>query len=192
MISAAATIEQGEAMPLQGGGHSATAPTSAPTRTMNNNRAASAIVRALRMLVGATVVMGALLVWMVAVHSNRILTNHSRSNVDSMVVVSTAATHEGPCLVPPAGTAFTPDNSRTYGCRKDPFETCYQYRNEAKYCWSKSYWSDYMGAFCRCAPIPYNPAGGNRQNWDSVDPKYVNPVTTPTTCGEPCTTMKQV
>ena len=174
-MSAAATIEQGEAMPLQGGGHSATAPTSAPTRTTNNNRAASAIVRALRMLVGATVAGGVLFVWMRTDPSKRFLTNRM-----------------GPCLVPPAGTAFTPDNSRTFGCRKDPFETCYQYRNEAKYCWSKSYWDDYMGAFCRCAPIPYNPAGGNRQNWDSVDPKYVNPVTTPKTCGEPCTTMKQV
>ena len=47
---------------------------------------------------------------------------------------------DGPCLVPPAGVAFHPDNTHLSGCHVNPFETCSQYGNRAKkYCWSKSY-----------------------------------------------------
>ena len=96
-----ATTEHGEALPLQVGGHSDTATTSAPITI--NKVAASAIVRALRMMVGAIVAVVVLLVLMLTDPSKRFLTNRSRSNVDSMVVVSSAATQEGPCLVPPGG-----------------------------------------------------------------------------------------
>ena len=63
--------------------------------------------------------------------------------------------------------------------RNNPFETCYQNGNDAKYCWSQSH-VGYMltHPYVECAPY-----GGE---WHSVDPKYVNPVTHPYSCGGPC------
>ena len=145
-------IKQGESMPLQGG-HSDTAMSSPIT----NKRASSAIVRV--MMMGTAVAVGVLLLIIAGPSKKMMLTNSSSNvvtSIESEVVAKNAATlHEnGPCLVPPAGTAFNPDNSRTYGCHVNPFETCYQYRNETQYCWSKSYWSNSREAFCLCVPIP--------------------------------------
>ena len=50
--------------------------------------------------------------------------NDAQKNVSTL--------HEnGPCLV--ADGTFNPDNTHQYGCHRDPFETCYQWVNEATY-----------------------------------------------------------
>ena len=51
-----------------------------------------------------------------------------------------------PCL--PAGGAFS-GISDTHVHRGQPFETCCQLGNEAKYCWYKSYHND-NGDFYQC------------------------------------------
>ena len=139
---------------------------------------------------GATVAAAVLLVLMLTDPSKRLRTNRSRSNVDSMVVVSSAATQEGPCLVPPADVAFNPNNSHLSGCRVNPFETCYQYGNRSKFCWSKSYYdADTTGRFCRCVPLPFyfSRGDGDRDDWHPISPENLRPTNT---CGPPCTTMK--
>ena len=102
-----------------------------------------------------------------------------------------------PCL--PAGGTFggvstTPsdsfsDNWFSSG-QSTAFETCYQLGSEETYCWSKSYHHDYENNldnenddFRQCIP--------NGSAWQTVDPKYVNPVTTPYSCGTPCQGMYQ-
>ena len=183
-------IKQGESMPLQGG-HSDTAMSSPIT----NKRASSAIVRV--MMMGTAVAVGVLLLIIAGPSKKMMLTNSSSNvvtSIESEVVAKNAATlHEnGPCLVPPAGTAFNPDNSHLAGCRVNPFETCYQYRNEAKYCWSKSYYetqNEHYRSFCQCVPIPFSRY--NHDDWHPLEARYVNPVTHPNSCGPPCTTMKQ-
>ena len=80
-----------------------------------------------------------------------------------------------PCLQ--AGGSFKGVSTTTGLGKTYAFETCYQNGNEAKYCWSKSHLRTYT-IYHECVPL-----GGD---WHSVDPKYVNPVTHPYSCGEPC------
>ena len=82
-----------------------------------------------------------------------------------------------PCL-PATGDIFSGvSKTETGGGDRYPFETCYQNGNEAQYCWSKSHRLNTIMSECR-------PYGGD---WHPVDPKYVNPVTHPYSCGAPCT-----
>lgn len=68
--------------------------------------------------------------------------------------------------------------------QRDPLETCYQYGEEAEYCWTKFYYSSKgTGGWFNCYP---DPSGGQ---WNSIhqdDMKYVNPVTHSYLCGLPC------
>ena len=57
------------------------------------------------------------------------------------------------------------------------FETCYQFNDETTYCWTKSY-SQSGGCYNYCLP--------NGDGWQAIDAEYVNPVTTPNSCGTPC------
>ena len=81
-----------------------------------------------------------------------------------------------PCLQ--AGGSFKGVSTTTGLGKTYAFETCYQNGNEAKYCWSKFHLRTYT-IYHECVPL-----GGD---WHSVDPKYVNPVTHPYSCGAPCT-----
>ena len=67
----------------------------------------------------------------------------------------------------------------------DSFETCYQLGSDFIYCWPKSYHNNCNGLieYRQCIPIG--------SDWSPVDPKYVNPVTTPYSCGMPCQDMYQ-
>jgi len=71
------------------------------------------------------------------------------------------------------------------GVTMTPFETCYQYGSYDKYCWTKSYldtsWFD--DTFKQCVP---DPRGGQWRAIEQKNMKYVNPVTHPYSCGEPC------
>ena len=70
----------------------------------------------------------------------------------------------------------------------DPLETCYQYGDTAKYCWSHSYYQDNGLGWFPCLPAPYKSA------WHSVGQenlRYVNPITHPYSCGPPCQEMYQ-
>jgi len=58
-----------------------------------------------------------------------------------------------------------------------PFQTCYQYANDAKYCWTTSVYN--CDCNIACVPVDSKPGG-----WHFVPWYYVNPHQT---CGEPCT-----
>ena len=77
--------------------------------------------------------------------------------------------------------------------KRDPFETCYQYGEEAKYCWTKSYYSSKgTGGWFQCYPDPSQDKCADCQEWERIhqdDMKYVNPVTHPYSCGLPCQDM---
>lgn len=71
------------------------------------------------------------------------------------------------------------------GGEDDTFRTCYQYGNLEQYCWTNAYYtSDFFfkgyAGFYQCVP------DGGGKAWHTLDPKYVNPVTTPNSCGDPC------
>ena len=101
------------------------------------------------------------------------------------------------CL--PAGGMFggtSTTTSRGWGGKSDPFETCYQYGSDHKYCWTKSWQADttpHLGSnYFQCVPN-----GGTKSRkpvaglWRPVDPKYVNtpgvdPKIKPHRCGSPC------
>ena len=64
-----------------------------------------------------------------------------------------------------------------------PFETCYQINDESTYCWTKSYYKNKKedgghNRYYQCVPIG--------DAWHDIDAKYVNPVTQPNSCGDPC------
>ena len=92
---------------------------------------------------------------------------------------------DGSCLAAPTdatfgGTSITVNREQQSAV---PFETCYQYHNFDTYCWSKSYYIDagLYRAWYECVP--------DGEGWHTVDPKYVNPVTHPYSCGLPCQDM---
>jgi len=63
-----------------------------------------------------------------------------------------------------------------------PFQTCYQYANDAKYCWTTSV---QIGIYqTACFPVDSKPGG-----WHFVPWEYVNPHLT---CGEPCTELESL
>ena len=183
-----ATIEDGESTPLQDGGYSVNGTTSGSSST--NQRGSFATVRAV--MVGATV-MGALVLLRMAGPSTMMRTKSSSSTVDSMVVVSSAATQKNdPCLV--AGGNFNWNNNDRDGLSPNPFETCYQWKNEAKYCWSKSHYSsddddDSLGRYTLCVPLPFDEPffAGFSDGWHTHSSNNLHPIHY---CGPPCTTMK--
>ena len=75
--------------------------------------------------------------------------------------------------------------------KSNPFETCFQFGDEDKYCWTKSYYHlrDYYSDnyWDTCVPIG--------KDWHSVGiaphAKSVNPVTQPNLCGDPCQLLDQ-
>jgi len=62
------------------------------------------------------------------------------------------------------------------------FETCYQYGNEDKYCWSNSFYDD-AGNALQCDPLDFGD-DDSFNGWHTVHWYYVNPHGT---CGQPCT-----
>jgi len=64
----------------------------------------------------------------------------------------------------------------------NPFQTCYQYANDAKYCWTTSVYN--CDCNIACVPVDSKPGG-----WHFVPWYYVNPHQT---CGEPCTEFESV
>ena len=65
--------------------------------------------------------------------------------------------------------------------RSCPFKTCYQWKEKSKYCWTQSYMHSH--SFYPCVPKHYT---GDNDGWHDVDPRHVNPVTHPYSCGDPC------
>ena len=67
----------------------------------------------------------------------------------------------------------------------DAFETCYQWKSDKKYCWSKTIYN--INNFYECRPFPYS---GDDDGWQHVDPKDVlDDDTKYKSCGPPCQTM---
>jgi len=63
------------------------------------------------------------------------------------------------------------------------FETCYQYGNDDKYCWSNSFYNGGLGYAQQCEPADFSDDA-----WHTVHWYYVNPHGT---CGEPCTEFQR-
>ena len=72
---------------------------------------------------------------------------------------------------------FGGKSTTTYFGENTPFKTCYQFGNVESYCWTQSF-TDNGYAWFQCGPIG--------SLWNSVDPKFLNPVTHPYSCGKPC------
>ena len=107
------------------------------------------------------------------------------------LVVATAANDDS-CL--PAVGTFSGTSTTTDLGEDDHFETCYQYGNASLYCWTKSYYDKHQG-WLQCVP---NGEGGvwmddddSPTGFHTVEPRYVNPVTTPYSCGRPCANVHQ-
>ena len=98
------------------------------------------------------------------------------------LVVATAGLPT-PCL--PAGGTFGGTSTTTWYGKSVPFETCYQLGDDPTYCWTKAWFSPGFGKYYQCLPD-----GGN-DAWHDIDPKYVNPVTDPKSCGMPCHEVHQ-
>ena len=106
-------------------------------------------------------------------------TSGSCSIFIDLVLIIGNDTNRAPCL--PAVGKFGGNSTSTHGAR-NPYETCYKYGSVEKYCWSKSYFS---GDYYQCKPKGDEWFSG----WyavDNDDMKYVNPVTHPYSCGDPC------
>ena len=109
--------------------------------------------------------------------------------------VYTPGQHDGdwPCL--PATNTFGGVSGTNYGCtiisNSNPFQTCYQYGDEDKYCWSNSYWSSYNNGWFECQPNGFtgcNDNGSAEAGWHAIKQKnmrYVNPP--PQSPGDPYT-----
>ena len=84
----------------------------------------------------------------------------------------------------PAVGAFNGISTDTFFGKDNPFQTCYQYGTEAKYCWSESYFNgDYTGGYHQCLPQPKHGA------WKYHSAKNLHPNHQ---CGPPCQEMYQV
>ena len=94
------------------------------------------------------------------------------------------ATQGVPCE--PATGTFGGVSTTTFFGKDNPFQTCYQYGDDKKYCWSNSTprsTCNYYGcdtSWYECRPKP------KHGEWDDVNPKYVVPYKT---CGPACTDM---
>jgi len=102
------------------------------------------------------------------------------------------ATHgRDQCDAPLMDATFGGVSKTTLFGYDDPFQTCYQYGNEKKYCWSYSY-STLGTIFIPSLSFQCKPKGGKVRGllamgqWDDSDPKYVVPYKT---CGPPCQDM---
>ena len=104
---------------------------------------------------------------------------------EGLIVVATTDVRSNRCI--PAGDTFNGNSYITLDGTVDHFETCYKYGSYDKYCWTKSYLdtSGFGGddLFKQCVP---DPKGGQWRAIHQRDMKYVNPVTHPYSCGDPC------
>ena len=89
------------------------------------------------------------------------------------LVVGTEAYND---CVSAVGT-FGGKSTTTYFGENASFKTCYQFRNVETYCWTQAYTSSGTTWF-QCTP--------KGSSWNSVDPKFVNPITHPYSCGGAC------
>ena len=97
----------------------------------------------------------------------------------------------GPCLPPTntfGGVSLT--NYAWAFINSNPFQTCYQYGDEDKYCWSNSYWESKLApklpGWLECQPKGYT--GDDKEGWHAIKQKnmrYVNPP--PQSPGDPYT-----
>ena len=89
---------------------------------------------------------------------------------------------------------FKGKSDNTWAGKYKPFQTCYQYADMTKYCWSNSYPRSTKHditpttIWYECHPKP------KHGQWHDIDPKYVNtpgvdPNTNPKRCGPPCDEM---
>ena len=84
-------------------------------------------------------------------------------------------------------------NSVVY--RTEPFQTCYKYGSENKYCWTNSFNYTMFGIYYLCSPVTEEECGplcandGSPPFADPVSLKDGNPVADPNQCGEPCEHM---
>ena len=111
------------------------------------------------------------------------------------LVVATQGRHD-PCVT--ATNTFGGKSTTTSNGKDTPFQTCYQYKDEDyNYCWSNSYGrsvetesGDYF-AYFQCLPNPKPGFWDCSSDWQELDPRFVNPSTTPFSCGKPCWDMYQ-
>ena len=101
------------------------------------------------------------------------------------------ATQDGTECVPAALDAtFGGTSTTTTIGNFDAFQTCYQYGNEKKYCWSNSCTAInfFQTLHYQCVPKGRRLMDGAwlAGQWDDIDPKYVVPYKT---CGPPCQDM---
>ena len=116
-----------------------------------------------------------------------------RTAAEGLVV---AMTQMSCALCHPAGGTFN-GYSNIFTSQSDPFETCFQYGDEAKYCWTKSYRciyrkEDNMLPFLWLKSIYYPCIPNGDDAWHSIDAKNINPVTDPNSCGMPCPAVHHV
>ena len=182
------TIEDGESTPLHEGGYSKDAP------SMKNKHTSAFIVCAL--MVGTAVAVSALL--LMAGPSKMMTMNNKSSNIDGMVVVSSATSRlsndEDPCVVATGtfsglsckdsqGHCAGPGESFRTHLAMNHYETCYVSQNG--YCWSRSHTFTIceLTSYPRCDPKGYN--DGNKH----YDEKGIWHVLAPYldgSCGNPC------
>ena len=116
-----------------------------------------------------------------------------RTAAEGLVV---AMTQMSCALCHPAGGTFN-GYSNIFTSQSDPFETCFQYGDEAKYCWTKSYRciyrkKDNMLPFPWLESIHYPCIPNGDDAWHSIDTKNINPVTDPNSCWMPCPEVHHV
>ena len=76
--------------------------------------------------------------------------------------------------------------ANTSNTKKVPFQNCFQYKSEDKYCWTNSvHYPEFRGYFA-CYPVPEEGCGPDCEWWDSWF--FVYPGDT-NQCGEPCQHM---
>ena len=100
------------------------------------------------------------------------------------------ATHDNVDCIAPIDATFGGTSTTTTIGNFDAFQTCYQYGNEKKYCWSNSCTAInfFQTLHYQCVPKGRRLMDGAwlAGQWDDIDPKYVVPYKT---CGPPCQDM---
>ena len=97
------------------------------------------------------------------------------------------ATQGGVPCVPAALDATFSGVSATGNAHYFPFQTCYQNGDKREYCWSNAYYHIVGAHRDGKEYMPCRPVG---DDWGRLDPRFVNPVTHPFSCGKPCQSLK--
>ena len=98
------------------------------------------------------------------------------------------ATHGGVPCVPASLDATFSGVSATGNSHYFPFQTCYQNGDKREYCWTNAY---YRIAGPNLGGKEYMPCRPVGDDWGRLDPRFVNPVTHPFSCGKPCQSLKR-